>query len=406
MTGFNFGAMLSQNNQIKQIPLDMLVPFHNHQFSLYDGERRDDMVESIRKNGVMTPIVCRPNPNGSDTYEILIGHNRWNCSKIAGLETIPAIIKEQLTEDEAQTYVDESNLIQRGFNDLKISEQARIIARRYSEMFSQGKRNDIINEIKMLNGENSAVTGNSREKVAEEYGLSRNTIARLVRISKLSDSILGWIDKGQLAVRAGVELSYLLAEEQEKLFEINSVDDNMLMKISEAQARDLRVLSADGVLDEDEMLKVLSAKKKKPDKKVSIDSTLYKNTLQGLAMMRLPTQLQQLLICFSRVKKKAITMTKAVLFQRNGQPVLFTDYAEYDTGTGYIVAENKEIGFCYICRILDKSEIFNYNKALPLVVKDKGLKEVSVMVVTDKYKSIADAEKHYPKLLGGNNYDD
>lgn len=304
MTGFNFGAMLSQNNQIKQIPLDMLVPFHNHQFSLYDGERRDDMVESIRKNGVMTPIVCRPNPNGSDTYEILIGHNRWNCSKIAGLETIPAIIKEQLTEDEAQTYVDESNLIQRGFNDLKVSEQARIIARRYSEMFSQGKRNDIINEIKMLNGENSAVTGNSREKVAEEYGLSRNTIARLVRISKLSDSILGWIDKGQLAVRAGVELSYLLAEEQEKLFEINSVDDNMLMKISEAQARDLRVLSADGVLDEDEMLKVLSAKKKKPDKKVSIDSTLYKKYFAGLSNDEIADTVAAALDMFFKSKEK------------------------------------------------------------------------------------------------------
>lgn len=304
MTGFNFGAMLLQNNQIKQIPLDMLVPFHNHQFSLYDGERRDDMVESIRKNGVMTPIVCRPNPNGSDTYEILIGHNRWNCSKIAGLETIPAIIKEQLTEDEAQTYVDESNLIQRGFNDLKISEQARIIARRYSEMFSQGKRNDIINEIKMLNGENSAVTGNSREKVAEEYGLSRNTIARLVRISKLSDSILGWIDKGQLAVRAGVELSYLLAEEQEKLFEINSVDDNMLMKISEAQARDLRVLSADGVLDEDEMLKVLSAKKKKPDKKVSIDSTLYKKYFAGLSNDEIADTVAAALDMFFKSKEK------------------------------------------------------------------------------------------------------
>lgn len=304
MTGFNFGAMLSQNIQIKQIPLDMLVPFHNHQFSLYDGERRDDMVESIRKNGVMTPIVCRPNPNGSDTYEILIGHNRWNCSKIAGLETIPAIIKEQLTEDEAQTYVDESNLIQRGFNDLKISEQARIIARRYSEMFSQGKRNDIINEIKMLNGENSAVTGNSREKVAEEYGLSRNTIARLVRISKLSDSILGWIDKGQLAVRAGVELSYLLAEEQEKLFEINSVDDNMLMKISEAQARDLRVLSADGVLDEDEMLKVLSAKKKKPDKKVSIDSTLYKKYFAGLSNDEIADTVAAALDMFFKSKEK------------------------------------------------------------------------------------------------------
>lgn len=281
MTGFNFGAMLSQNNQIKQIPLDMLVPFHNHQFSLYNGERRDDMVESIRKNGVMTPIVCRPNPNGSDTYEILIGHNRWNCSKIAGLETIPAIIKEQLTEEEAKTYVDESNLIQRGFNDLKISEQARIIARRYSEMFSQGKRNDIINEIRALNGESES-NGNSREKVAEEYVLGRNTIARLVRISKLCDGILAWLDKGQLAVRAGVELSYLTAEEQSTLLEINTADNNdMLMKISEAQARDLRVLSVDCKkenleLTGNQMLKVLAIKKKKPDKKIAISPNTYK----------------------------------------------------------------------------------------------------------------------------------
>lgn len=281
MTGFNFGAMLSQNNQIKQIPLDMLVPFQNHQFSLYNGERRDDMVESIRKNGVMTPIVCRPNPNGSDTYEILIGHNRWNCSKIAGLETIPAIIKEQLTEEEAQTYVDESNLIQRGFNDLKISEQARIIARRYSEMFSQGKRNDIINEIRALNGESES-NGNSREKVAEEYGLGRNTIARLVRISKLCDGILAWLDKGQLAVRVGVELSYLTAEEQSTLLEINTADNNdMLMKISEAQARDLRVLSVDCKKENleftgNQILKVLAIKKKKPDKKIAISPNTYK----------------------------------------------------------------------------------------------------------------------------------
>lgn len=281
MTGFNFETMLSQNNQIKQVPLDMLVPFHNHQFSLYDGERRDDMVESISKNGVTSPIVCRPNPDGSDTYEILIGHNRWNCSKIVGLETIPAIIKEKLTEDEAQTYVDESNLIQRGFNDLKISEQARIIARRYSEMFSQGKRNDIINEIRALNGESES-NGNSREKVAEEYGLGRNTIARLVRISKLCDGILAWLDKGQLAVRAGVELSYLTAEEQSTLLEINTADNNdMLMKISEAQARDLRVLSVDCKkenleLTGNQMLKVLAIKKKKPDKKIAINPNTYK----------------------------------------------------------------------------------------------------------------------------------
>lgn len=281
MTGFNFEAMLSQNNQIKQIPVDMLVPYHNHQYSLYDGERRDDMVESIRKNGVISPIVCRPNPDGTDTYEILIGHNRWNCSKLAGLDTIPAIIKEKLTEEEAQIYVDESNLLQRGFNDLKISEQARIIARRYSEMFSQGKRNDIINEIRALNGESES-NGNSREKVAEEYGLGRNTIARLVRISKLCDGILAWLDKGQLAVRAGVELSYLTAEEQSTLLEINTADNNdMLMKISESQARDLRVLSADCKkesfeLSGNQMLKVLAIKKKKPDKKIAINPNTYK----------------------------------------------------------------------------------------------------------------------------------
>lgn len=281
MTGFNFEAMLSQNNQIKQIPVDMLVPYHNHQYSLYDGERRDDMVESIRKNGVISPIVCRPNPDGTDTYEILIGHNRWNCSKLSGLDTIPAIIKEKLTEEEAQTYVDESNLLQRGFNDLKISEQARIIARRYSEMFSQGKRNDIINEIRALNGESES-NGNSREKVAEEYGLGRNTIARLVRISKLCDGILAWLDKGQLAVRAGVELSYLTAEEQSTLLEINTADNNdMLMKISESQARDLRVLSADCKkesleLSGNQMLKVLAIKKKKPDKKIAINPNTYK----------------------------------------------------------------------------------------------------------------------------------
>lgn len=263
----------------------------------------DDMVDSIRKNGVMTPIVCRPNPDGTDTYEILIGHNRWNCSKIAGLETIPAIIKEQLTEDEAQTYVDESNLIQRGFNDLKVSEQARIIARRYSEMFSQGKRNDIINEIRVLNGEETS-SGNSREKVADEYGLSRNTIARLVRISKLSDSILGWLDKGQLAVRAGVELSYLTADEQSELFEINSADNDMLMKISEAQARDLRVLSADGVLDGDEMLKVLSAKKKTPDKKLSIAPTLYKKYFAGLSNEEIQQIVEQALEMFYSDRKE------------------------------------------------------------------------------------------------------
>lgn len=284
MTAFNFGAMISQENQIKQIPIDMLVPFHNHQFTLYEGERRDDMVQSIKQNGVMTPIVCRPHKDEIGKYEILIGHNRWNCSRLAGLEYVPSIIKENLTDEEAQTYVDESNLLQRGFGDLKISEQARVISRRYSEMFSQGKRNDIINEIRVLNGETPASeqeSGNSREKVGEEYGLSRNTVARLVRISKLFDGLLTWVDKKYISIRAGVELSYLSEEAQELVFTFNSTDDaEMLYKISEGQARDLRVLEKDCERLNDKLSpamieRVLKKEKKPTVKKVSVNPELY-----------------------------------------------------------------------------------------------------------------------------------
>lgn len=135
-------------------------------------------------------------------------------------------------------------------------------------------------------------TVTAEKKVAEEYGLGRNTIARLVRISKLCDGILAWLDKGQLAVRAGVELSYLTAEEQSTLLEINTADNNdMLMKISEAQARDLRVLSVDCKkenleLTGNQMLKVLDIKKKKPDKKLLSVQTLIKSILQTKTMMK------------------------------------------------------------------------------------------------------------------------
>lgn len=284
MTEFNFGAMISQENQVKQIPVEQLVPFHNHQYTLYEGERRDDMVESIKEHGVMTPIICRPHPDEdmSGMYEILIGHNRWNCSKLAGLEYVPGIIKENLSDEDAQTYVDESNLLQRGFNELKISEQARVISRRYFEMFSQGKRNDIINEIRVLSGDAPLEkNSNSREKVGEEYGLSRNTIARLVRISKLIDNIKPWIDNKSISVRAGVELSYLDEDAQSLLYNFNSNEDGtMKYKISEAQAKDLRMLYDDckklnDTINTTMISRVLVIKKKTPDKKISVKPDTY-----------------------------------------------------------------------------------------------------------------------------------
>jgi len=118
---FDLGAMLSAPAQtaVQHIPCDQLHPYHDHKFELYSGERLDDMVASIKENRVLSPIIVQPDRDG---YEILIGHNRCNASKIARLPTVPAIIKTGLTEEKAEMYVIESNIMQRGFENLHISE--------------------------------------------------------------------------------------------------------------------------------------------------------------------------------------------------------------------------------------------------------------------------------------------
>ncbi|MDE5557843.1 MAG: ParB N-terminal domain-containing protein [Ruminococcus sp.] len=208
-------------NAVRQIPCEMLRPYHNHRFELYTGERLDDMVASIKENGVLSPIIVQPCDIG---YEILIGHNRWNASKIAEIPTIPAIIKEGLSEQEAEMYVIESNLIQRGFDNLKISEQASVISLRHSEMFSQGKRNDIIRELQMLENPTSRPVDeklNSAEILSEEYSMSSRNISRLLSIDKLIFELKGLVDSGKIAVRSGVELSYLSEKTQLEIADLS-----------------------------------------------------------------------------------------------------------------------------------------------------------------------------------------
>ena len=277
---FDLGTMLSVNNdtKVQLIPCSELAPYHNHKFSLYSGERLDDMIESIRKNGILTPLVVQPTIDGK--YEILIGHNRWNAAKLAGLQSVPCIVKQGLSEEEAEMYVIESNVMQRGFGNLKISEQAEVLRMRYDSMFSQGKRNDIQRELVMLeNGENPTSVPldtkfkkglTSKEKIGEEYGISSSSVARLLRISKLCDSIKEWVDNGDIAVRVGVDLSYLTAEEQELV----SYEDpkKLTMKVSE------NLKEHSGQLDEDtidEMVNRSSDKQKKP-KDIKIKHEVYK----------------------------------------------------------------------------------------------------------------------------------
>ena len=238
---FDIGTMMSQNNQIKDIPLDMINYTHNHQFTMYDDEKRSDMAESIREYGVMQPIIVRPDASDVGKYEILAGNNRRRCSEDAGMTTIPAIIKENLTEEEAQVYIAFTNLIQRGFNDIKLTEQAAVIAAYHSKLFSTEKRLAIADELKAL--DNQTPEKSKLAATGDEYGLSKDSVARLIRINKLIPELKPWVDTKQLAIRAAVEMSYIPETGQKQIFNyIKSPDDEtkMLVKIDTSKASQLR----------------------------------------------------------------------------------------------------------------------------------------------------------------------
>ncbi len=139
----------ASDSGIQMLPVDQIKPFHEHPFNLYQGERLDDMVESIRENGILMPVIVRKLSSG---YEMMAGHNRQNAARIVGLKEIPAIVKENLTDEEAWVYVLETNVIQRSFSDLTITERIAVLAARYDKVCGTKKREEIIEELHKLNG--------------------------------------------------------------------------------------------------------------------------------------------------------------------------------------------------------------------------------------------------------------
>ena len=267
-TSFDLGAMLrsDDSNRIRIISCDELIPYHNHKFSLYCGERLNDMVESIKQNGILQSLVVQPADNGK--YEILIGHNRCHAAVLAGLTAVPCIVKYGLTEEEAEMYVIESNVMQRGFGNLKISEQAEVLKIRHDKMFSQGKRNDIKRELQILEtGE--AVTSDpvdkksekgktTLEKIGEEYGLSSAHVSRLLRTLKCCDKIRQWIDDELIPLRVALDLSSLTPEEQELI--TYEEPKKLNMKVS------AELKSRTGTLTEDDIDEIINGKEDKPKK--------------------------------------------------------------------------------------------------------------------------------------------
>lgn len=201
----------------KKIAINSLAPFHDHPFKLYKGQRFTDMVESVRANGVLVPIIVRPANDGK--FEILSGHNRVAAASEAGLDTVPAVVREGLTDEEALLIVTETNLIQRSFADLRHSERALAITTHYKAMKKKkGYRSDLLKEISQMTY-SPVANKSTMGKLGEQYGLSKDTINRYLHVNELIQPLKDRLDNDEIALRVAVSLSYLDVDGQEAVEE-------------------------------------------------------------------------------------------------------------------------------------------------------------------------------------------
>ena len=229
----------SGTNCVEMLDVDAIKLFRHHPFHFYEGERLNDMVESIKEYGILTPVIVRKMHYG---YEMLAGHNRQNAAKLARLKEIPAIVKENLPDDEAYVYVIETNLMQRSFTDLSVSEKAAVLAERYDKVLYQRKRDEIITELKELEGGSDkgghdVHLSKNRDSLGDEYGLSGRHVARLMRVNQTIPEIKQLLDKGEMQLTAAVQLSYL--PEQGQKLALNA-SERFGIKITEGMAAKIR----------------------------------------------------------------------------------------------------------------------------------------------------------------------
>ena len=264
-------------NGIVSIPVEEIHPFYDHPFRLYEGDRLEDMVQSIREHGVLNPVIVRKAARG---YEMLAGHNRTNAAKIAGLTEVPAIVKTDLSDEDAYVYVIETNLLQRSFAELLPSEKAAVLVARYEKISSQGKRNDIRQEIEALEetcghdvhksrqrtcGHDVHKLQKSRDGLGEEYGMTGRNIARYMRLDRLIPEFKDAVDKGTLAMVAAVDLSYLNVKMQKLIQQVAEADGK---KLKPKQAVELRKMGKE--ITKEGIESVLAGKERKKPQSVSV----------------------------------------------------------------------------------------------------------------------------------------
>ena len=246
--------------KIHEIPLSEIDEFPNHPFHIRLDEDMDQLVESIKERGIITPVTLRQKPDGR--YEIVSGHRRTKACELAGLTTVKAEIKE-LSRDEAIILMVESNL-QR--TTILPSEKAFSYKMRLEAMNRQGQRTDLTS---------TPVVSKSRsnEMLGEVGGESREQVRRYIRLTHLIPPLLDLVDAGKIAFRPAVELSYLTEEEQNSLLDSISSEQSTP---SLAQALKMKEFSQNGRLNADVILSIMCEQKPNQKEKISFQSERLK----------------------------------------------------------------------------------------------------------------------------------
>ena len=253
-----------QREQVQQIPIGELFPFKNHPFKVLDDESMQRTVESVEQYGVLSPLIARPRPEGG--YEIISGHRRQHAAQLAGLDTLPVIVR-QMDDDAAVLLMVDSNL-QR--ENILPSERAFAYKMKLEALKNQGARSDL------TCGQfgHKLIGAKARDIVADESGDNARNVQRFIRLTSLIPELLDMVDEKKIAFNPAVELSYLDESQQRDFLEAMNDTQNAP---SLSQAQRLKKLAQEGHFSYDVAFAVMGEEKKDElDKVVIKNDTLRK----------------------------------------------------------------------------------------------------------------------------------
>ena len=280
-----------QREQVQQIPIDALHPFTNHPFKVLDDEAMTRTVESIAQYGVLAPLIARPRPDG-DGYEIISGHRRQYAAKLAGLDTLPVIVR-QMSDDAAVILMVDSNL-QR--EHILPSERALAYKMKLDAMRRTSGR---------PSKENVSQIGTQKRSdqiMAEELGESRNQIQRFIRLTNLVPELLDMVDEKKIAFNPAVELSYLDESQQRDFLEAMEDTQNAP---SLSQAQQLKKMAQQGEFSYEKAFDVMGQEKKSEKDTVTIkNETLRKYFPRSYTPKQMEEKIIQLLDAWQRKQQR------------------------------------------------------------------------------------------------------